>query len=536
MKKTNRLPKASNFVSFAAFSLAATVALSACGKKDSDKTDVTSTTSVVTLSSLDALPDLSLLLKSDATKAALSLGLRGSSDASNGTPPEMRSVTEEQVETYLTGSIDDFIAEVEAARDEAVLATGAEATTKWDAVQAKVKTFRQAQTKCRVLEDTVRQVSDLSEHTSTMCYMSKIGVKGAGILGYKSGTKVEDGDFFKASTEKDVIRKVEMRKGSAALALEEGGDEDKDGGDQDIYFSLPKASDTSFSVELSFCNPADGSLRNIETVTVDKVKGEMTFTHVGSDTRGGQTQKQMATLIAALKQDADGKLSFDSTKARVVEARNEGGFSSEGGNVGTHLFNGRFTVKGDVLLSEMFMKGSNTFEGNTNTHSSKNVSAARFSGSKMKDVRVFEGAGRMSHSGSGTFGGQAQTFTDDQKIAFEYDQAATPRYKSVATNEYLTQVDALFGAKDKAGSILAGTAPKSVDISKLTSGKAICKSTPDSIYTLGATAAARTGFMKVEKACNDGRGFNGENSLCRTLQNREREIMQALWQRKQSGK
>ena len=218
-----------------------------------------------------------------------------------------------------------------------------------------------------------------------------------------------------------------------------------------------------------------------------------------------------------------------------MEARNEGGFSSGEGNVGTHLFNGRFTVKGDVLLSEMFMKGSNTFGGNTNSHTSKNVSAARFSGSKMKDVRVFEGAGRMSHSGTGSFGGQAQTFTDDQKIAFEYDEAATPRYKSVATNEYLTQVDALFAAKDKAGSILAGTSPKAVDISKLTSGKAICKATPDSVYTLGATPAARAGFMKVEKACNDGRGFSGQNDLCRSLQNRENEIMRALWQRKQSG-
>ena len=158
MKNANRLPKAYPFACIAACSLATTAALSACGKKDSDKAADTAIAPVVSVSSLDALPDVSLLLKSDVTKAALSLVQRKSSDASNGTPPEMRSVGEEEVETYLTGSIDDFIAEVEAARDEAVAATGADAKAKWDAVQAKVNTFRQAQTKCRVLEDTVRQV------------------------------------------------------------------------------------------------------------------------------------------------------------------------------------------------------------------------------------------------------------------------------------------------------------------------------------------------------------------------------------------
>ena len=121
-------------------------------------------------------------------------------------------------------------------------------------------------------------------------------------------------NFFKASAEKDVIRKVELRKGSAPLTLEEGEDKDEGGGDQDILFRIPKASDSVYSVELHFCNPKDGSLRSSEIVTVDKVKGEMTFSHTGSESREGQTHKQMATLIAALKQDAAGKLTFDSTK------------------------------------------------------------------------------------------------------------------------------------------------------------------------------------------------------------------------------
>ena len=299
-------------VSFVGLGLVLAVAsLSACGKKEkSDDKSVNAANSPLgdlRIEGLASFPDLSLMLKANpgAKSAALNL-TRGASDAVNGTPPLAKDIKPANMEEFLTGSIDTFIAGVEAKKAAAMTANTKEA---WDLVNAEVDKFRDAQSKCRVLQDTARQVSELSDNSNTMCYFSKIGTKGAGILIYKAGEKIAEEDFFKPDAEKDVVRKIVMGgEGGGRLTLDgdQGGPDqggDKDGGGQTIVFEFPKAVGNNYKVKLSFCNAAGTAVKNVESIDVDSDKGILTLTGMRSEQDSVGSQK----LTAGLKKGTDGK-------------------------------------------------------------------------------------------------------------------------------------------------------------------------------------------------------------------------------------
>ena len=364
-----------------------------CGKKEDKDTDAaaggsagaTNVTAEVAAGGLSVLPDISTMLKSDEA-ASTKLNLRSNSNAVNGTPPAVKEINSSNVEEYLTGDIDAFIASVEAKKAEALTANTKEA---WDEVFSSVQVFRQAQTKCRVLEDTVRQISSIAEQTGSLCYFSKIGLKGAGILEYSAGEKVDEDKFFAPDEEKNVVRKVQMGAEESKLFLEgegQGGGEGGEGGggegDEEkkntIFFEIPKSTNGNYKLKMTMCK-SDGTVKSQESIDVDAEKGVMTFQNANSGKWGTHNSK----LVGYIKKDANGKLIFDTSKDRSVTLSN-----TNESSYGKNNFSSNFIVRGDQLISEFFTAGNNSFQGNNHNFSSKMVSATRFSGSKMSDIKT----------------------------------------------------------------------------------------------------------------------------------------------------
>jgi hypothetical protein len=512
------------------------VALSACGKKDSSSDNPTTTSPLgdIKIEGLASIPDLSLMLKSNASAKSTALNLaRNSSNAVNGTPPAMKELKPSNLEEYFTGSVEAFIAGVEAKKAAAQTANTKEA---WDSLQADVSKFRDAQSKCRVIQDTARQVSELSDNSNTMCFFSKIGTKGAGVLSYVSGAKVAEEDFFKPDPDKAVVRKVTMGGGGAKLNLDgngggntegggnEGGDK-KDGGGQLIVFEYPKADGNNYKVTMTMCALDGSSVRSIETIEVNAEKGTLTLTGLRNEGSNSGSSK----VTSALVKGTDGKLTFDFNKERKFEFNNRFSQSNNSGYNSAAL-----TITGETLISELFNLGTSTFEGQTNTFSSKMIAATRFTGSKMSDVRVFEGAGKMFFKGSN---GSGQKFENEQSIKFEFVETKSPKFNTLeGTSEFLKLVEARYLNKDKAGNTIAGDTPKQADLAPL-SNTAVCGKTATSTYALGATPASIAGFKKVQTTCEGNRGFErGNRDLCQNLGNLERKVMDAVFARQASNK
>jgi hypothetical protein len=463
-----------------------------CGKKSTEETADTSSVSSNPVNDMSKLPDLTSLTASTST----SLTLGGSSDAVTGTPPFVKDISSSNMETYFTGTVQTLVAEIKAAK----------AAQNWDTVKSKVDSFRAANTKCRIVEDTARQISMLNDNTKSMCYLSKMSAQGTGVLTYVSGTKFDDGGFLKPSADgSDSIRQVGM-------------------GDVSRVFKIYGTTSNPTGYKLAFAACKAGVPQDYSVLTVDNTLGTFTLTNVGNRTMGqGGSETFDFSVNASLLYDATGgTYTFDKTKERKVSGKN---YRSD--TRGTNTFNGEMSIADDLILSKLFIQQSFTSQDPnggsvTMSNTQKGVSYARFSGTDMSNIVVYEGAGYQYGKGSSS-GVSSQTFENEAKIGFEFNNTASPNYASVTSGTYVDKVTTISDALATTTPFSIGAAP-TAPTSLPADATTLCTATPTTIARISMDGAAVKAIME---SCEGKRsGFGG--SICESIRTYDGVIMSIM--------
>lgn len=461
-----------------------------CGKKKSTDESTTSSTSV---SSLSLLPDVSTILQSSSST------LTGDSDAVTGTPPKFAEIgtsdittTKTNLEKYLSGDIATIITDLTAAKGN------------WTTAKPIVDKFREGQAKCQVIADAARSLQEMSERTTSSCMMGKIGKAGIDAMTYVSGTKVTDGSFF-TPEDTDVVRQLSI----GGFGLE--------GADTIILNIQGKNTEAGvFQIKLNFCSA--GKSQGYDKIRVDNNAGTITFTtlHSGSEKRDSQTMtfKSNAVITASLKASGDAYV-FDSDKARQMTIQN---YNSSG--TSTNSMEGLIKISGDTLSSKLFMTGTFSNNGTSMTMSSKSYGEAQFTGSNFTDATIYQGAGRRV----GTFNDGTASNSMDQSVGFEFDNTATPQYKTITSSTYITNVAALAFESD---AILSKAAPGVADVTSMVDTD--CSQTPASVYKMNQNAATKA----AKTACDN--NFHGGDRLCDGLRDQENKVWNVLRSTSGSG-
>ena len=483
----------------------------ACGTKKIDQTTpatLTSSTADHPVGSLSLLPDTSTFT---ASKSASLWVADDEPDyallAVKGTPPVVAEITADTIEKNFTGPVSSIVTAVQTAQQAA----------NWTTVKSKVDEFRAAATKCALVEMTGRSINELNQSTGSMCYMSTVGAKGAGILAYKSGTKVDDGEFFSPATA-DVVRKISF-----------GGEMAKQMGAGIAFKISGKTSNPDgYKVAFAMCG-SDNKATQYSVIDVNNKLGTFTFEtkRSASETRGGEAavNSNAMKLAASLKYDGTkGAYTFDPDQERSFTVQNKFGGSKMSGT-----FNGYMKVKDNDVSSKLY--NSHSFQSNdgsgvatTMTQLNKNIAKARFSGTKLSDLKVYEGAVGMYHKGASSFAGASKTFEANTVTGMEYNSDKAPLYDSVATGAYYDSVNKDFGAiaTDSFFTAATPTDPDTGDISA--KGDAICQASADSEYTMTMGA----GFKAAMDSCDGDRpkGFSG--SICDGIRKYDRAIQESM--------
>lgn len=462
-----------------------------CGKKSTSDEVAASSTSV---SSLSVIPDVSTILQAKSTTLA------DSADAVTGTPPNFADIgtsdtttTKTNLEKYLSGDIASLITELTAAKGN------------WTTAKTLVDKFREGQAKCQVISDAARSLQEMAERTTSSCMMGKIGKAGIDAMTYVSGTKVDDGSFFTPG-DADVVRQLNI--GSMGLTGE---------ADTIIFNIQGKATEVGvFQIKLNFCSA--GKSQGYDKIRVDNNAGTITYTtlHSGSETRDSQTMtfKSNAVITASLKASGDSYV-FDTDKAREMTVANYNKSSTS-----SHTMEGLVKISGDTLSSKLFMSGTFTSGTTSMTHTSKSYGEAQFTGTNFTNAKIYQGAGRRV----GTFNDATATNSMDQSVGFEFDNTATPQYKTITSSSYVTNVAALNFEKD---AILSKAAPSEPDVTSILDSA--CAQTPSSVYKMNQNEATKA----AQTACSN--NFHGGDRLCDGLRDQENSVWRVLRDTSGSG-
>lgn len=482
--------------------LALSLAFSGCGKKDdaADPTEQETTTTTSGVSStggtgggkttigtlsvssgLNALPDLETMF---------SVAVDGLSLAASGTPPKVYALAAD-VETNLTGDIDDIAAAVQTAA----------AARDWPAVRAEIDDFHAAQAKCRVMQDTARQVQDLSDLTVSTCRMKKVTAKGAGGLKIVSGTDPGDGQYFAAGAA-DVVRAIELNKDAPAAAV------------QKIVLRIAAKSATAdiYKVKLTTCTGLNKAAF-AELITVDGATSTLTYEVAGKNqvlvdgaTKTSIRHGLVTGQLASAGDDAT--TMFDDSAVRTLKLSS----SNTLGTVVSQGFNARVEIADGGLSTTFF--GQNTNGDAVGSH--KVVAKTKFTGEKAASVAVTEGAGRdVSSFKTGALAEQ----TVEHSIGFEYQESATPRYATVTTSSLIDAVAAVDFATDVT---LKETAPVAPDMTLLSD--ADCDSsaaTSVAVVSLNVPA-----LLEMAKDCET--KFVKMDEICKAVDAKQQDIFTAL--------
>lgn len=479
----------------AAVVISAALVVSGCSSDDDD--DSSTSTSV---SSLNSIPDVSSLLVSSSTSLhGGGLQLAESADAVVGTPPAFSTLSASNLETYLIPEVSTLVSNI----------TSAANSQDWTTFDTHMGNFRDGQAKCYVMQDAARQIADLSEASTSSCYMKKIDPEtGTRAMTYVSGTEVAQGEYFKPA-ESTVYRAMQLYN----FGLQSTPDET-------IIFEIQGTSVESgvYQVGLNFCS-SSGDLRQKEIIRVDNNTGTLTVTTTrsGSSTYEGQSQTyaRNITLTASLLQGSDGSISFDPAATRSMVIRGRDSSSSFTGS-----YNGTLDVSGNTLTAKFIFTGEESSNNSTFTFSEKSAAIVKYSGSSFDDVAIFEGAGKRS----GTFNDGSSSFEHSDDIIFEYDETASPRYKTVTETDLSTALAAIDFTTD---STLSQSSPAAPDT---TLDSSICSQTPDSVYSIDANSEAMTA---VSQAC-EAKFDSGKSRICNSIRQVEDQIWSKLNQRNQA--
>lgn len=489
--------------------VAALVAPTACGKKDtaddpaatgSTSSGVASTGSssgstVGTLTvgaGLNALPDLETMFKASIS----SLGL-----APSGTPPVVPDIAAD-VSTYLTGDVSTLVADLQAAVS----------AHNWASARTLMDSFHQAQAKCRVIQDTARQVQDLSDMTGSTCRMKKIGAKGAGGIKIIAGTDPGDGNFF-AAADKAVVRVIDLKPSTQVPGAPKVGAD----GMKSLVFHIAGKETASnvYKAKLTFCSAA-GKALGAELITVDGTANSLSYesSHSDSLTIGAATltRSRHALVSGVLAADGAGSTTFDSDSARTVLVENK----NELGDSATQTFNARIDITGSSLSTTFIGQDEVVVLGQSAVSSRKGLAMTTFTGDKAANVAVSEGAGKQS--GSFTVGtAAAQSIAE--ALGFEYQADALPRYTTVESSTLLDAVNAVDFETD---AILKQSAPADPDLALVSDDD--CDVT-EAVATAIVSLASPT-LADAVKECET--KFVKMDEICKAVDAKERDVFAAL--------
>ena len=461
------------------------VALISCG--DSSSSDSSSTnedgTVAVNVGSLNGLPDMTAVIgASSGTSLALAV---------NGTPPLFKDINKDSIESLLSGSISDLKAAV----------VSANSSNDKDTLRSKVSTFHEGVAKCHVIQDAARTLKEISTFTGSSCYMSKIDNGTNNGLTYVSGTEVEKGKLFE---QKDDTRVVAMNITDGA-SLEGGGPER-------IVFEIQGRNVEAgvYQVKLNFCGKTSGVASSYDLIRVDNAKGRLIIKNKQKESFGNY----LAEIDAPIRPSTttSGAFEFMPGLKRVIKLHGKGG----DGNAEFRM-QARLELEKDILTSAFRgeFKFDHDGDGTYTTNRDKSVSRVRLDGSKTTETRIFEGAGRHI----GDFQDEAGSrHTNDNSIGFEFDDSASPKYKSVSTGSY---VDFIKNFKPGEDETLKADSIGDVDVADINNSP--CALSPESTYELNMGSSD---MVNVVKECES--GFDGDEAqLCDGLHGIEDTIISA---------
>ena len=457
---------------------------------------------------LSAMPTISDIVSTSSSPLNIAV---------SGTPPKFSDLSSSNLETYLTGSVSTMISNI--------TTEAAKASPNWTVVQGYVDTFRQGQTKCRIMEHAARQIDELSSRTNSSCYMKEIDKPSNSLLEWVEGNnQIAAGAFFTApagtTAANPIIREIHM---------EAQGDLPE----QRIRFRISNDANI-YTVKLTFCQ--NGSAGGSDLIEVNSNTGSesMTYTtyHAGSDSFGGETQTYefssviRATIASAVDSAGGVNLVFDKSQPRTMESR---GSMSSGSF--QHSFNGSLLVSGDQLTNKFVMSGAHTFNNKTFTNDVRSYSKVRFSGDSSSSVAVYEGAGRTIGSFKDPDQSSAQSF--DEQVGFEFQDTSSPQFATVTSSTYINDVAAIDFGTD---SLLLNTTPLGVDAAiKALSADSDCAGsvadgTVEAVYRIGGVPAD---MAAIDAKCEN--HFDGGSDICNALSQQEQSVFSALRQKAAAG-
>jgi len=431
--------------------------------------------------------------------------------AVSGTPPAFSDIKPSTLEDYLTGSITTLISNI---NNEVK-----KGSVDWNTVDNYIDTFQAGQTKCRIMENAARQLADLKGQTTSTCYMRNIDKPTGSLMTWVAGASdIPAGGFFavKDGTTEDapIVRELQIPADGESPA-------------ENIRFHISN-NNNIYKVIITFCD-SNNNARGADIISVNANSGSEQMTYEvfqsGTDTYNGQSQtfSFQGVIEAGVKSQVSGSnvsLVFDDTKVKTMTMG--GSFSS---SEFEDSFNGQMSIaaNGSDLINKFIAKGKGSFSGTTFEHSVKSYSEVRFTGTSSSDVKIFEGAGRTT----GTFKDSTRTETDsfDEKIGFEYQDSASPKYATTTSGTYVTNVNAFDFAADAITGLTAPASPTASIASSDRCAGSVDDGTVQASYLLDVTSEA---FAAIDQTCSN--EFSEGKNICNALEEQEQQVWNALRQ------
>ena len=364
------------------------------------------------LRNLSQLPDPSQIMQSQAVQSESLAGIL----AVGGEPPVFSSLNSESVDQYFwNGLVAKILKAGKATREQA------------DEFWGQLERGAAGNGGCYMAQSVAENVGRVQQAGNSQCYMK-------GLAALESGVKVVSGNISQAKLFDQVSgdKRVRVRVMNHPKREGEGGPE----GDFDVNIRIlghGGDKDAAYRVELFGCH--DGTPDNLEQIEMDRKTGLYSISSGDNYTdRDGNRSSGRSRLVAYLNVAADGTATFDSSRERLLSSR----WQSANG-----LYKGETVITPDNLIYAKRYSSSNNRDWQG---VDRNYTIASFSGSRISDVRLLEGAfkGVSTDSSDRTYGysGGAEyneTYYGQKREGALYEAANTFDFES---DEFFKELDA----------------------------------------------------------------------------------------------
>lgn len=431
------------------FAAVLAMALSGCGGSSGG-----STPGSTTANSLSDLPATSTLVTGGAAAASLSAKTVGK--AVTGTPPYLKDISSDNVDTYFWGGL------------LATLST----TNAEDVTESQRQAYWQGEGACRMAQAVGYSFENVLNGGISMCYMQNMP-------NATNGVAITSGSFTAANIfDQEVSNKL--------IKVVVSGEPGERAEGQDVYIKVYGTTSIEgaggYAADLWFCS--SGSANGSEQIRVNNTTNIISTTSTHSD-----FGSFVGTISAYLTTNASGQFVFDSTKDRSATVY----FGPSGG---AFTFLGAVTIDSAGLITARdWQTGTFGEQSSTNKH----AVFANYTGDTMATL-AFSAA---SFSLQDNFGGNPMSITD----ATEY---STTRYVNADSGTLLTTAQAeTFNADVYSG--LSSSQYTSAVASLSAVSSLSCTETPDAIVTMDFS---QSGPQAVAALCENNFDDNGGMNFC----------------------